>query len=135
MPEGDAIFRAARALHSALAGRTVIRFASPLPAASAAARRLKVVGQSVAVVESRGKHLLMRFSGGPVLHTHMRMNGSWHLYRAGSRWRKPEGQARAVVDTGAVLAVCFAAPIVEVLSAGEASHHPSLTGLGEDLLR
>jgi endonuclease-8 len=134
VPEGDTIFRMARALHAALAGRSVTRFVSPLPAVAAAASRLKVVGQTVAAVDPRGKHLLMRFSRGPVLHTHMRMSGSWHLYRVGSRWRQPEARARAVVEAGEVIAVCFAAPTVELLSAREVAVHPSLAGLGEDLL-
>lgn len=134
MPEGDTIFRAARTLHAALAGKMVTRFASTLPAVAAASRRLKVVGQTVATVEPSGKHLLMRFSGGSVLHTHMRMNGSWHLYRPGSRWRESPARARVVVEAGDVIAVCFAAPIVELLSAGEAAPHRSLAGLGEDLL-
>lgn len=65
MPEGDTIWRAARALHAALAGRSVTGFASPVPAVAAAARRLRIAGREVAAVEARGKHLLVRFAGPP----------------------------------------------------------------------
>jgi len=39
-------------------------------------------------VESRGKWLLIHFSGDLILVTHMRMSGSWHIYRAGERWHR-----------------------------------------------
>ena len=79
MPEGDTIWRTARALHAALAGKTVLAFDSSLVAVAAAARRLGVVGQTIEAVEARGKHLLVRFAGGAVLHTHLGMRGSWRL--------------------------------------------------------
>src|SRR5262249_49089028 len=99
--------RAARALHDALAGRVTTGFDSPLPPVMAAARRLRVVGRTIESVEARGKHLLLRFEGGPVLHTHLGMHGSWHLYRPGSRGRRPPHRARVVVETADVRAVCF----------------------------
>jgi endonuclease-8 len=134
MPEGDTIQRAARALHEALAGRVTIGFDSPLPPVMAAARRLRVVGRKVDSVDARGKHLLVRFEGGPVLHTHQGMHGSWHLYRPGSRWRRPAHRARVVVETAEVRAVCFDAPRVELLSAAREREHPALARLGPDVL-
>jgi endonuclease-8 len=88
----------------------------------------------VAAVQARGKHLLIQFSSGAVLRTHMRMTGSWHLYRIGTRWRKPSSFARVVLEAGAVVAVCFSAPEVELLSAGQLPGHPLLQRLGPDLL-
>jgi len=64
VPEGDTIWRTARALHAALAGKTVVAFDSVLPAVVAAARRHALVGRTVEAVEARGKHLLVRFAGG-----------------------------------------------------------------------
>ena len=57
----------------------------------------------------------MHFDDGQVLHTHMQMTGVWHVYRKGERWRRPGHTARVVleVDDGTV-AVCFAAPVVEL---------------------
>jgi len=134
MPEGDTIWRAARALHAALAGRTVTAFASPLPAVASAARRFGVVGRAVAGVEAKGKHLLVRFDGGSVLHTHQGMSGSWHLYRKGSRWRQGRHLARVVLEAGEVVAVCFRSPRVELLAAAAAARHDTLAALGPDVM-
>jgi endonuclease-8 len=112
MPEGDTIARAARRLDDALAGRTLTRFEAPrLVGASPRP------GTTVESVDARGKHLLVHFGDGRVLHTHMQMTGSWQLYGPGDRWRKPRHLARVVleVDDGTV-AVCFSAPVVEILS-------------------
>lgn len=90
------------------------------------------VGRVVEAVEARGKHLLVRFDDGRTLHTHLRMEGSWHIYRPGEAWRKPSWRARAVIETGEWVAVCFDASICEVLAAG---HEPALVRrLGPDLL-
>jgi endonuclease VIII len=134
MPEGDTIWRAARALHEALAGRVVTGFSSPLPAVATVARRLSVVGRRIVSVDSRGKHLLVRFDGGAVLHTHQGMNGSWHLYRSRTGWRRPAHRARAVIETAEAVAVCFDSPRVELLSAAREREHPALARLGPDVL-
>jgi endonuclease-8 len=89
MPDGDTIWRTARALHAALAGKAVLAFDSSLVAVAAAARRLGVVGQTIEAVEARGKHLLVRFAGGAVLHTHQGMRGSWRLARRPGAARRP----------------------------------------------
>ena len=130
MPEGDTIFRAARTLGRWLEGRTIT---------AARSQRLKVpaqrlVGHTVEKVEARAKHLLIRFSSGDVLHTHMRMTGSWHVYTAGEKWRKPGWQARVVLEAGDHVAVCFDAPVVELLASGEEDRHPGLKDLGPDVL-
>lgn len=133
MPEGDTIWRSAARLHAALAGRRVTRFASPLPEVAAGARRFRVVGSPVAAVEARGKHLLLRFERA-ALHTHMGMTGSWHLYRPGSRWRKPPQHARVVVETADAVAVCFTPRVLEWVSAAAETVHPSLSALGPDVM-
>jgi endonuclease-8 len=133
MPEGDTIWRSARTLDAALAGKTVLAFDSVLPAVSAAARRHGLVGQAVAGVESRGKHLLVRFASGAVLHTHLGMRGSWRLHRRTGA-RASLAAAGAVIEAADVVATCTRAPVVEVLSALQASSHPALVRLGPDLL-
>ena len=94
-----------------------------------------LVGRTVEAVEARAKHLLIRFSGGLTLHTHMKMTGSWHVYPAGARWRKPGWQARVVLEAGDRIAVCFNAPVVELLTERDEAEHPSLAGLGPDVLK
>ncbi len=128
MPEGDTIHRAAIRLRPALEGQLLTRF----EAARLTGDR-PTAGERIDSVEARGKHLLIGFSGGLVLRTHMKMTGSWHLYREGERWRKGAHLARAVVgaDSGWV-AVCFQAPVVETYH--RAGREPdALAGLGPDL--
>lgn len=131
MPEGDTILRTARSLATWLEGREVTAARSRTVKAPLA----RVVGRRVEQVEARAKHLLIRFSGGDVLHTHMQMTGSWHVYSRGERWRKPAWQAAAVLEAGDHIAVCFDAPVVELLGEREAAEHPALVGLGPDVLR
>jgi len=125
MPEGDVLFRTAVTLQKWLAGRTVTD-------ATAVARPM--VGRTVDKVEANGKHLLVRFDSGHVLHTHLRMSGSWHVYSVGERWQRPQRQAKVSVTCGERVAVCFNAPIVELLAPGGEHSHPSLSGLGPDVL-
>lgn len=94
----------------------------------------RLVGQRVTAVEARAKHLLVHFSSGDVLHTHMRMDGSWHVYAAGERWRKPGWQARVVLEAGDRVAVCFNAPVVELLRDGIGDHPSSVARLGPDVV-
>src|SRR6266536_2116088 len=121
MPEGDTIAQSARTLAGVLVGRTVTGLRSTVAGVEARADALGVVGNQVAAVESRGKHLLIRFSGGAVLRTHMRMTGAWHLYRVGTRWQEPAHLARVVVEASDVLAVCFNAAevLARLRAAGE----------------
>ena len=128
MPEGDTIHRAANRMRPALAGHELVRF----EAARLVGDRPRP-GERIDGVEARGKHLLVHFSGGLTLRTHMKMTGSWHLYRAGERWQKGAHLARAVVeaDSGWV-AVCFQAPIVETYHRAAGEPLP-LAGLGPDL--
>jgi endonuclease-8 len=134
MPEGDTIFRAARALHHALVGRTVTRFDSVYPALTRRAQGHPIAGRTIDSISARGKHLLIAFSGDLVLHTHMRMTGSWHLYRAGARWQRPARDMRVLVGTNDVVAVGFNVPIAELLSSHDLARHKELQALGPDLL-
>jgi endonuclease VIII len=129
VPEGDTIHRTAATLRAAVGGRPMTRFETPRRARSRTPRP----GEQIAAVDARGKHLLIGFSGGLTLHTHMRMGGSWHLYRPGERWQRPRGQVVAVVATAEAEAVCFNAPVVEVLDERELARHPILAALGPDL--
>jgi endonuclease-8 len=134
MPEGDTIFRTARNLDRALAGSEVIRFDSPLPSLMRVEHDRRVSGRRIESVASRGKHLLMAFPGDLFLHTHMRMNGSWHLYRPGEPWRRPRRDMRFVIETSSFVAVGFNVPIVEFLEGPELARHRELRALGPDLL-
>ena len=97
MPEGDTLFRTAAGLRPYLVGRDVPR--RPCPGPGRRARRSSGSSASaIDAVEAQGKNLLIRFDGGLELRTHLRMNGSWHRYRPGERWRRPPGRARLVLE-------------------------------------
>ncbi len=100
MPEGDTIYRAARALNSALADRVVTGFETGLAKLARVNDDTPIVGRTVERVESRGKWCLMYFSGDLILVTHMLMSGSWHLYRTGEKWRMSRAKMRVVVKVG-----------------------------------
>jgi endonuclease-8 len=133
VPEGDSIFRAARTLDRALAGRTVTGFQSVFPRLTRIDHDHPLRGQTLERVTARGKHLLMWFSGSLVLHTHMRMKGSWHLYRPGERWMRPRGDMRIVIDTDGWQAVAFNVPTAEFVDA-RAAEVTTLAQLGPDIL-
>jgi endonuclease-8 len=118
MPEGDNLFRAATALRKALQGGRVVRFHSDVPLVRRAAEEKPVEGRRIAAVDARGKHLLVRFDDERILRTHLRMRGSWHLYRSGEPWQRAERSARVAIETDAgFVAVCFDAPVVQLGSA------------------
>jgi endonuclease VIII len=134
VPEGDSIFRAARTLQRALAGRAVTRFESVFPRLTRIDHDTPLRGRIVERVEARGKHLLMWFSGGLVLRTHMRMHGSWHIYRPGERWMRPRNDMRIVIETGEMHAIAFNVPVAEFETAATIEQAPAVRHLGPDLL-
>jgi len=134
VPEGDTIFRAAQTLHRVFAGRIVTGFSSVLPYLNRVVEDRPLVGRTIESVVGRGKHLLVTFSGNLILHTHMRMNGSWHIYPAGERWKRPERDMRILITTETAVAVGFNIPVAEFLTASDLAKHRQLRRLGPDLL-
>ena len=128
MPEGDTVHLAGKRLRAALTGAALVRGELRHP-------RLvehDLAGCTVIDVVSVGKHLFTRFDDGRSLHSHLRMDGSWHLYRPGMAWRRPAHEARAVLATAQRVAVGFALHDMELLPTAEESR---LVGhLGPDLL-
>jgi endonuclease-8 len=133
MPEGDTIFRTARTLDRALAGRVVTRFESVFPALTRVHDDRPITGRTLQSVTARGKHLLMTFSGDLTLHTHMRMNGSWHVYRPGERWHRPARDMRILVATETMVAVAFTVPVARFLTRRELERDEQLRQLGPGL--
>jgi endonuclease-8 len=127
MPEGDVVWRTAHRLDQTLSGRvlTVSDFRVPQLATS------DLTGETVRETVSRGKHILTRVAE-LTLHTHLKMEGSWHVYRPGSRWRAPAHTARVVLGTADWSAVGFSLGIVELVRTDD---EESVVGhLGPDLL-
>ena len=78
-----------------------------------------LAGRTIREVMARGKHLFWRFGDATSLHTHFLMQGSWHLYRPGARWRGPAHEVRLVIEVDDRVAVGFRRPVVELLPTTE----------------
>lgn len=131
MPEGDTVWLHARRLNEALAGGTLVHSDLRLPQLAT----VDLAGYAVREVVSRGKHLMVRLQAPPSacdtgagdagagdagagdtgagdtgwsLHSHLRMEGTWGVYRAGEPWRKrPAHLIRVVLETERVAAVGY----------------------------
>ena len=113
MPEGDTVWLAGRRLDEALAGKELLLSDFRVPQLAT----VSLVGETVLSVVSVGKHLLTRLSSGRSLHTHFRMEGSWHLYSPGSPWRGgPDHEVRVVLGVADRVAVGYRLPVVELVS-------------------
>jgi endonuclease-8 len=134
MPEGDTIYRAARTLQAALAGRVVTRFETVYAQLTRVDRETPVAGRTIERVISEGKHLIIHFSGDLHLRTHMRMNGSWHIYKPGERWRMRRSDMRLVIETDEWVAVAFNVPIAEFHDSASLARQDDLLHIGPDLL-
>lgn len=127
MPEGDTVFREARSLGDALRGSVLTRSDIRVPEWAT----VDLSGQTVRDVASRGKHILIRTDSVSV-HSHLKMEGSWHLYRHGTTWQRPAFQARIVLETLDWAAVGFDLGVLELMPRAEEDHR--LGHLGPDLL-
>lgn len=134
MPEGDTIFRAARTLNRALAGNKVTKFKSVFPKLTRVDVDQPISGRTVEKVEAQGKWLLVHFSGGLILLTHMLMSGSWHIYRVGEKWRLPVYAMRVLLATENFVAIAFNIQIAEFHTADSLRHRAGFASLGPSLL-
>ena len=132
MPEGDTLAGIARRMQPLVGSVPAVE----VPLARLAPLRIpeRVAGQPVAAVESRGKHLLVRFGDGLVLHSHLRMSGRWEVGAPGRPLRRPRSAAWVVLTAGACEAALFNGPVLELLTPAQASLHPVLGRLGPDAL-
>ncbi|WP_441248476.1 Fpg/Nei family DNA glycosylase [Kitasatospora sp. McL0602] len=129
MPEGDTVYRAAAQLHEALSGQLLTAADLRVPAHATA----DLTGRHIIDTTPRGKHLLTRLEGGLTLHTHLRMDGRWELYRPGERWRGgPAHQIRVILATATRTAVGYRLPVVQLLRT--ADEFQAVGHLGPDLL-
>src|SRR5262245_7274007 len=134
MPEGDTIFRSAQSLHRVLSGHVVTRFETAYAHLDRVNVDTPIVGRTIVKCTSVGKHLLIAFSGDLILRTHMRMSGSWHLYRHGERWWRGEHAMRIRIDTADWVAVAFNVPVAEFVTERQLETRDPVSQLGPDLL-
>lgn len=127
MPEGDNVWRTARMLHAALAGQQLTRCDIRVPRFATT----DLTGERVDNVVSRGKHLLIRV-GAWTIHTHLMMDGMWHVYPQGGRWKRPAFTARCVLETAESVAVGFDLGFLRVIP--RTGEQDAVGHLGPDLL-
>jgi endonuclease-8 len=134
MPEGDTIYRTARALNRALAGKIVTGFETALAPLARVHDDCPITGRTVERVESRGKWCLLHLSGDLILVTHMRMSGSWHLYRREETWRLRRAHMRIVLRVSDWEAVAFNVQLAELHTARSLARSRQIPNLGPDIL-
>jgi endonuclease-8 len=134
VPEGDTLWRTARTLQRAIGGCTVTGFDTVLPKLARVHVDTQVTGRTVESVESEGKWLVMRFSGGLILLTHMLMSGSWHIYRPGEEWQRRRYDMRIVIKTEKWLAVAFNVPVAEFHTGESLARRDGFRTLGPRVL-
>ncbi len=130
MPEGDTIHRAAANLRKVLNEQQIIEATGRRELLSEGALN----GCTVIGIEARGKHLMIYFDDNRVLHSHMGMTGSWHIYRLQDEWQKPSSQAVVVLKTDRWCVVCFTPRQIELVTFRQLSRDPYLQRLGPDIL-
>jgi endonuclease VIII len=134
VPEGDTIHHAASRIRPLLAGRVPEEIATPHPRFARERWPERLCGRAVEAVDALGKHLLLRFEGGLVVHSHLRMSGSWATYAAGRPWRRARSRAWLVLRARDADVVQFDGPVLELMTAARARADPRLARLGPDIL-
>jgi endonuclease-8 len=130
VPEGDTIYLAASRLREVLEGRRIAKVRSFFPAIENA----ELEGHVVERVETRGKHLFLHLEDGRALHVHLGMRGAFRIYSKPSAPRSSGPALRLALETAESVAVCWNAPVVELLRERALPAHPVVGRLGPDLL-
>lgn len=133
MAEGPQVHRIADALERALRGRVLIQV--QLTPTRLRAYEDRLAAARIVSVEAHGKHLIIRFEHGLVLHSHLMMWGRWEIVRSGRTPRKTTGRLWARLVTSSHEALQYNGPVLEILRQEEAQNHPTLSTLGPDPLR
>jgi endonuclease-8 len=134
MPEGDTIHGAARRIRAALVGKEIASIETPHRRFERDRWPERLSGRSVRAVDSKGKHLFIRFDGDLTLHSHLRMNGWWGVYERGRRWGKSPSRAWLVIRTANHEVVQFGGPVLELMTDSRSRFDHRIARLGPDIL-
>ncbi len=133
MPEGDTIRWHANRIRPVLEGRVPDRIST-----HQRFRRdrwpERLADHAVERVDTRGKHLLLRFEGDLVLHSHLGMVGTWGVYRDGRRWGRSPRRAWLVLEVADAEIVQFDGPTLDLITAARSRFDQRLAALGPDVL-
>ena len=124
----------ARRIEAAFSGREIKKAEAPNPRSPLHRTASRLEGERLEDTDTHGKHLLLRFSSGLILHAHMGMNGGWYVYRPGQRWRRSRRSAWLVLDLGDLEVVEFGGPTLRLVRATELSRDTRFARLGPDIL-
>ena len=134
MPEGDTIYRSARAIQKAIGGKVITGFDTGLAKIARVNDDTPLIGRTVEKVTSHGKWLLIYFSGDLIHVTHMLMSGTWHLYRTGEKWWMGRERMRVMIQTADWQAIAFNVPVAEFYTARTLERNSQIPKLGPDIL-
>jgi endonuclease VIII len=134
VPEGDTIHFAANRIRPVLLGDVPDEVRTPHPRFGRDRWPERLAGRAVEEVGAHGKHLFLRFEGDLVIHSHLRMTGSWRVVPHGRRWPRPARQAWLVIANRGHEVVQFNGPVLELLTASRKRFDLRLAALGPDIL-
>src|SRR5918996_3063562 len=134
MPEGDTIYGAARRIRAALVGKEIASIETPHRRFERDRWPERLSGRAVRSVDSKGKHLFIRFEGDLTLHSHLRMNGWWGVYERGRRWGRSPSRAWLVIRSAEHEVVQFGGPVLELMTESRSRFDRRLAALGPDVL-
>jgi endonuclease VIII len=135
VPEGDTIHYAANRIRPILEGHVPDELLTPHPRFGRDRWPERLAGRAVEGVDAHGKHLFLRFEGGLVVHSHLRMTGTWGTYARGERWRRSPRRAWLVLRRGDGEVVQFDGPVLELMTAARARNDQRIAGLGPDIIK
>src|SRR4051794_34366285 len=131
LPEGDTIHYLANRIRPVLEGQVPDEIATPHPRFGRDRWPERLGGQAVRSVDALGKHLFLRFEGGLVIHSHLRMTGSWRVRDAGA---PVPPTAWLVLRRGDQQVVQLKGPVLELMTESRTRFDQRLAGLGPDIL-
>jgi endonuclease-8 len=134
LPEGDTIHNAARRIRAVLLDRVPEEIRTPQQRHAMDRWPERLAGRVVEAVDAHGKHLFLRFAGELTLHSHLRMTGSWGVYREGARWRRASRRAWIVIAAGGWQVVEFDGPLLELVRESRTRFDRRLAALGPDVI-
>jgi endonuclease-8 len=131
MPEGDTIHYLAGRIRPVLEGEVPDEIVTPHPRFGRDRWPERLAGQAVRSVDVHGKHLFLRFDGGLVIHSHLRMTGAWRVRAAG---RPAPGSAWLVIRRGDQEVMQLKGPVLELMTESRTRFDQRLANLGPDIL-
>lgn len=134
MPEGDTIAYAAKRIRPVLEGCVPEEIRTPHPRHRRDRWPQRLDGRAVTEIRTHGKHLFIAFEGDYVLHSHLRMTGSWGVYPDGRRWRRSPRRAWLVLRNRGHEVVQFDGPVLELLTGSRTRFDQRFAALGPDVL-